>query len=157
MMVLKLIGSGMLLAVGAFSAYHTARYEKKRLSVLEGWLDLILYIRSQIDCFLTPLPEILAAAEVAIPKDGSGGHCAELSAVLEASSVYLDAENRRLLEAFVREIGLGYREEQLRLCDYYIGVLRVRREKAASELSPRIRACRALCLCIAAGSVVLLW
>ncbi len=157
MMVLKLIGGGILLAVGAFSAYHTIRYEKKRLSVLEGWLDLVLYIRSQIDCFLTPLHEILAAGEPSAPGTGIPDGTGNLSALLKASSVYLDEENRRFLEAFVREIGSGYREEQLHLCDYYIGVLRTRREKAAAELPRRIRACRALCLCIAAGSAILLW
>ena len=53
--LIKLLGALLVLSVGGFSAFGTVRYEKKRILVLDGWIDLILYIRSQIDCYLTPL------------------------------------------------------------------------------------------------------
>ena len=156
--MLKLFGALLILFVGGVSAYLAVRYEKKRLTVLEGWIDLILYIRGQIDCYLMPMPEILASGDRALFEACmSPANAADLPEILHASSIYLDGGTKRLLESFVREIGTGYREEQLRRCDYFVDVLRTQREKTAAELSARIRLAVALCLCTALGTTILLW
>ena len=160
MIVCKLLGVLLILAVGVFASYSSVRYEKRRLTVIDGWIDLIFYIRSQIDCFLMPIGQILENGEqpllqacASISPDGA----TDLSAILRASSLYLDGEGKRLLEAFVREIGSSYREEQIRRCDYYISSLQVLRAKIADALPMRIRLCAALCMCIALGIAILLW
>ena len=63
MPILKILGVILILGTGAFSAGVVIRYEKRKIAVLAGWSDLIWYIRSQIDCYLMPLPEILAGAD----------------------------------------------------------------------------------------------
>lgn len=158
MVLIKLLGAVLILSVGGFAAYSTARYEKKRLTVIDGWIDLIFYIRAQIDCYLKPLDKILVEGDRTILDACMSPRGArDPQTVLTASSLYLDGEVKRLLESFVREIGAGYREEQLRRCDYYTEALRKQRDKIAAELPARRRLCVALCLCIAIGTAILLW
>lgn len=158
MLLIKLLGGGLILSAGSFAAYSAVRFEKRKLSVIDGWIDLIFHIRSQIDCYLMPLDEILACTDREILK---ACMCQtphpSLSTLLESSSPYISNESKRLLSSFVKEIGGSYREEQLRRCDYYINTLRIIREKIADDLPARQKLCIALSLCAAAGTAILLW
>ena len=64
--MLKFLGALLIFAVGVFAAFVSVQYEKKRLSVVDGWIDLILYIRSQIDCYRMPLDDILSGGDRAL-------------------------------------------------------------------------------------------
>lgn len=156
--MIKILGALLILSVGVFSAFVSVQYEKKRLSVVDGWIDLILYIRGQIDCYLMPLDDILSGGDRALFEACmSPENAADLPAILDASQIYLDGDAKRTLESFVREIGAGYREEQLKRCDYFIASLRVQRERIAKELPLRTRLCATLCVCIALATAILLW
>ncbi len=158
MVTLKLLGCLMILSAGGLAAFSAVKYERRKLSVLDGWIDLIFHIRTQIDCYLMPLNEILEGTDRellhACMGDGAAGG---LDTLLQNSQLYLGKEARRLLSAFVREIGTSYREEQVKRCDYYIASLRSLREKQMEELPARTRVCVALCLCAAFGIAILLW
>ena len=156
--MLKLFGVLLILSVGIFAAFVSVQYEKKRLTVVDGWIDLILYIRGQIDCYLMPIGDILSGGDRALFEACmSPANAADLPAILDASQIYLDGDARRTLESFVREIGGGYREEQLKRCDFFISSLRTQRERIATELPMRIRLCATLCVCIALATAILLW
>ena len=156
--MLKFLGALLILAVGVFAAFVSVQYEKKRLSVVDGWIDLILYIRSQIDCYLMPLDDILSGGDRALFEACmSPSNAADLPAILEASGIYLDGVGKRLIESFVREIGAGYREEQIKRCDFFISSLRTQRERIAAQLPLRTRLCATLCICIALATAILLW
>lgn len=156
--MLKFLGALLILAVGFFAAFVSVQYEKKRLSVVDGWIDLILYIRSQIDCYLMPLDDILSGGDRALFEACmSPSNAADLPAILEASGIYLDGDGKRLIESFVREIGAGYREEQIKRCDFFISSLRTQRERIAAQLPLRTRLCATLCICIALATAILLW
>ncbi len=156
--MLKFLGALLILAVGVFAAFVSVQYEKKRLSVVDGWIDLILYIRSQIDCYLMPLDDILSGGDRALFEACmSPSNAADLPAILEASGIYLDGDGKRLIEGFVREIGAGYREEQIKRCDFFISSLRTQRERIAAQLPLRTRLCATLCICIALATAILLW
>ena len=156
--MLKFLGALLILAVGFFAAFVSVQYEKKRLSVVDGWIDLILYIRSQIDCYRMPLDDILSGGDRALFEACmSPSNAADLPAILEASGIYLDGDGKRLIESFVREIGAGYREEQIKRCDFFISSLRTQRERIAAQLPLRTRLCATLCICIALATAILLW
>ena len=156
--MLKFLGALLILSVGFFAAFLSVQYEKKRLTVVDGWIDLILYIRGQIDCYLMPLDEILSGGDRALFEACmSPSNAADLPAILNASGIYLDGDGKRLVESFVREIGSGYREEQLKRCDFFIASLRSQREKIAAALPLRVRRCATLCICIALATAILLW
>ena len=156
--MLKFLGALLILSVGVFAAFISVQYEKKRLTVVDGWIDLILYIRGQIDCYLMPLDDILSGGDRALFEACmSPSNAADLPAILDASGIYLDGDGKRLVEGFVREIGSGYREEQLKRCDFFIASLRAQREKIAAALPLRVRLCATLCICIALATAILLW
>ena len=156
--MLKFLGALLILSVGIFAAFVSVQYEKKRLSVVDGWIDLILYIRGQIDCYLMPIDSILSEGDRALFEACmSPSNAADLPAILNASEIYLDGDAKRTLDSFVREIGAGYREEQLKRCDFFIASLRLQREKIAAALPLRIRLCATLCICIALATAILLW
>ena len=158
MIHLKLLGGLLILGAGGLSALTLVRFERKRLTVLDGWLDLLLYVRGQIDCYLMPLDDILASADqVLLQACGAETRITSLPALFKLSSIYLDIESRRLLSSFVREIGSTYREEQLKRCDYYLEALRARREKIAAELPARMKMGVTVSLCTAIGIAILLW
>ncbi len=158
MVMFKIFGALLVLAVGGGAAVSAVRYEKCRLRVLDAWIDLIFYIRSQIDCYLKPIAEILSGEECArLCAELAAEDAADLQAILRASELYLDGDVKRFLESFVREIGSVYREEQIKQCDYYIAVLRDARASVAAEHPARIRLSVALCICISLGTAILLW
>ncbi len=158
MILLKLFGAGALLAAGGFFAYSFIRYERHRLTVSEAWIDLILYIRAQIDCYLTPLDEILAGADREL-LDACMCHdpAPDLRTLLACSTPYLNSECRRLIEGLIRELGSSYREEQLRRCEYYAHALEAHRDAIAKELPARIRLVLTLSLTAVIGIAILLW
>lgn len=156
--MLKFLGALLIFTVGIFAAFVSVQYEKKRLSVLDGWIDLILYIRGQIDCYRMPIGDILSGGDRALFEACmSPSNAADLPAILEASGIYLDGDGKRLIESFVREIGAGYREEQIKRCDFFISSLRAQRERIALQLPLRTRLCATLCICISLATAILLW
>lgn len=156
--MLKLLGAMMILSVGIVSALISVQYEKRRLTVVDGWIDLILYIRGQIDCYLMPIDDILSGGDRALFEACmSPTNAADLPAILKSSQIYLDGDAKRILESFVRQIGAGYREEQLKRCDFFVSSLRTQRERIATQLPMRVRLCATLCICIALATAILLW
>ena len=156
--MLKLLGALLIFSVGAFAAFVSVQYEKRRLTVVDGWIDLILYIRGQIDCYLMPLDDILSGGDRALLEACmSPSNAADLPAILASCEIYLDGDAKRTLESFVREIGAGYREEQIKRCDFFIASLRTQREKIAAALPLRVRLCATLCICLALATAILLW
>lgn len=158
MIGIKLLGSLLIVCAGGMAAATVARFERRRLSVLDAWIDLLIHVRGQIDCYLLPLDEILASADKTLLTACSpSGQTDSLAELLQGALPYLDAEGRRLLSSLVRELGSSYREEQIKRCDYYIHALQVCREKVAQALPARLKMGTTISLCIAIGAAILLW
>ncbi len=154
----KLLGAALILLCGGIASLTASRKEKTKLSVLDAWLELLLHMRGQIDCYLTPQDDLLHGASVQTLRACMGkGYGDTPRSLLARSAPYLDAESHRLLSAFIEELGSCYREEQLRRCDYYLQALRATRQKVAAELPARVKLCSALCICASVGTAILLW
>lgn len=158
MLVLKCFGVLAILLSGALAAYTNARYEKQRLSVLDAWISLLVLLRGEIDCYLLPIDEILAKADPELIEGCMyAGNAPTPQRLLAASRIYLSTEAHRLLASFVREIGKGNREEQVRRCEYYrTGLLNIR-ERMAEELSSRLRVGYTLTLVSSLALAILFW
>lgn len=158
MSAVKLLGGVLIMTAGILSALGSAAREKKKLDVLESWIELTVYIRGQIDCFLAPLDEILGGADkTLLTRLNGNGKERSLSAYLKSSEPFLDEETRKLLTSLVRELGTSYREEQVKRCDYYLAGLRAIREKRAAELPQKTRLYTTLSLCASTALLILLW
>ena len=155
---LKIIGALLLALSGALGAYVTNQRAAHSLRQAEGWLMLLRLIRTQVECFSLPISRILSGCDPSLlircgygyrePPDGleSLWRCCEIR----------DGETDGLISDFVREFGKGYREEQLRSCDYYVGLLSARRDALASQLPARKRVSSTLWISGALATVILL-
>ena len=152
----KLLGGVLIIASGLAASLLGMRRERRKLRVLEAWIDLLSHVRNQIDCYLKPLDEILAKIDVSDFGDPSKSPVT-LSSLLASTQNDLGEEEKKLLTSLIREFGGSHREDQLKQCDYYIDQLRNRRQRRAEELTPRIRVTTAICLCASLGAAILLW
>ena len=148
----------LLIGVGIYAAWSISHYEKKRIEVLNKWLDLIYHIRTQIDCYLTPIEQIFSELSPSLLKGlAENKRIKNPAELFKHTRIYLDGETARLLDGFAREIGSGYREEQIKRCDYYLAALESLRDRHTLQLPARLRARAALCICGAFGLAILLW
>ena len=168
-MIWKLLGTLILLGAGGYVSVTVNRFERRRLWVLDGYIALIHHIKSRIDCYAMPIPDILAGADPALiaaclgedtpdtsrGTDGCG--YLPLAAMIRESSPYLEAESERLLTAFTEELGTAFRAEQVARCEYYLEALTRRRGILADALPARLRVGSTLCMCCAAAATILLW
>ena len=146
-----------------------ARFERRRLRVLDGYISLIYYIKGQIDCYAMPLSDIMASADPRIlsaclgldlttplpPLPRTGDR--PLTAMVEESRLYLEPEAERLLTSLTGELGATYRAEQVARCNHYLTALTEERRKLGDSLPGRLRTTCTLCLCCALVAAVLLW
>ena len=171
-MIYKLLGSLLLLGAGGYVSLAVHRFERRRLSVLDGYISLISYIKGQIDCYAMPITDILARADPAliaaclgldaplsphraIPPDRAEIH--PLPTLIRESRLYLEPESERLLATFTGELGAVFRAEQVARCDYYLEALTRQRSKLAEALPARLRVGSTLCMCCAVAAAILLW
>ena len=157
-MSIKLLGVFLILLSGVSGVAYTARAERKRLAVLDAWIELIRLIRGQIDLFLMPLDEILGTADKRIFSVlGVQGSHVDMQALLASSAPYLEKDCHRHLTTLVRELGGSYREEQLRCCDHCLVQIQAAREELGKHLPARLKTKGAMILCAAMGVALLLW
>ena len=134
-MLLKSFGIILLLTGSLYLCFSFSQFERKRLRQCEGFLLLLRHIRAQISCFRMPIGRIYASFSteeleqcgfLSLLRDTEDLEKALLGA---KGNIWISEEEISLLKAFGRELGEGYAEEQIAVCDYYIGEL----EKAYGE------------------------
>lgn len=157
MVIYKLAGAALLLLCGALGGRMICRDRERDLEVIEGYIALIKYIKNQIDCFNKPLDRILASCPNSIlasigASPGEGG-----MAELLGRSPNPPAAVAELLGGLSLELGGGYRESQLKLCDYYLGRIGAERDRLAAELPRKRRSTMTLCVCGAAALALVMF
>jgi hypothetical protein len=158
MLIFKVVGALMVLACGAGLALGAARYERARLQVHDGLILLLFFIKGRIDCYAMPAEQILLEMDKGILADcRCPGQIDSIEALLPHVKSYLDAETYRVLQAFGQGLGGGFRDEQIKRCDYYIELLRQKRMQLESDLSVRVKANGMIWILCAVGAVILLW
>ena len=163
-MIYKIVGTVVLLLAGGYISAAMARFERRRLRVLDGYISLIYYIKGQIDCYAMPLADILASADPSVIAACLGLDLTTplpvprpLPDMVRESRLYLEPEAERLLTTLTGELGSTYRAEQVIRCDHYLAALTEERKKLKDTLPARLRATCTLCICCALVAAVLLW
>ncbi len=171
--VWKLLGSFLLFFAGGYLSVSVTGYERRRLTVLDGYLSLLYHIKGQIDCYAMPVREIMIGLDPTLAASCLGvddpaearAYLADLlaspepplPALVRESHAYLEAESERLLTAFAHELGGTHRADQVSRCDHYIFLLTEERRRLLDTIPTRMRVGATLCLCAAAGVAVILW
>ena len=155
--LLRGFGALLIVAAAVGYAFSNVARERKKLDTLDAWIELISYLRLQIDCYLMPVDRILKTADKELlARLGARGN--ETPArLLSRTLPLLDTESGKEIGAFLSSLGGAYRAEELKSCDYHLARLRAHREKLAGVLPSRIRMSVTLTVCAATASVILLW
>lgn len=149
MWIIKLAGTLMLVCSGWSISHKCNVRATAALRQNEGYLSLLRTVRGQIECFARPIGEILASCENTdfyvcgylgdeSPKD---------LGTLLAGCQWYDVPTRSIVSRFAEEFGRGYREEEVKACDYALSLLDARRESLAAELPQIKRRNTALWVC----------
>ncbi len=153
----KILGIALLLGCGGLGSILWARFERKRCLQAEGFVELVRNIRLQIDCFGTPLGKILASLDEKLYAAlGAPRPPADLDVLLAETLLLVDREYAKLLRDFAASLGTGYREEELRYCDYYLTRLTPLAQKTREELEKRIRLALILPMALSVALILLL-
>ncbi len=158
MLFTKGLGIALLLSCGVLAGVFLAGFERARCLQAEGFVDLIRNIRLQIDCFGTPIGKILSSLDEHLYRAlGAPRAAPDLHALLGGTLLLVDRDFARLLWDFAASLGTGYRDEELRYCDYYLARLSPLAQKNRDELEKRLRLCVILPLALSAALILLLW
>ena len=158
MLFTKALGIAILFASGALAGIFWAKFERAKCLQAEGFVDLIRNIRLQIDCFGTPISGILCALDDKLYLAlGAPRSPENLETLLDGTLLLVDREYCKLLQDFAASLGTGYREEELRYCDYYLARLAPLAQKIRNELEKRMRLALVLPLALSAALILLLW
>ena len=158
MIFYKAVGGVLVLLCSMLLAMTKNRADERKIGEIDGFLSLLEYFRSQIECFGLPVSEILARCDYDIlRKCGFEGEAVprELSELI-ASCDLKNEPLRAILDDFAAGFGKSYRNEEIKLCEYYISLLKKEREGAISELPQKKKLTTTLFLAGAAALVILL-
>ena len=158
MLAFKIVGAILLLASGTGLAIGAVRFERARLGVHDALISLIFFIKGRIDCYAMPVEQIMLEMDKSILADcRCPGQVDSIEALLPHVKSYLDPETYRVLQSFGAGLGSGFRDEQIKRCDYYIELLRDKRMQLESNLAARARTNGVIWILCAVGAVILLW
>lgn len=137
-----LIGSALVLGSFCSVGFFASSGRKRRLYHTEAALELIGRVRASIDCFLTPVNDIFAGfSNEPLEECGFLDVLREkgLTAAALSGTASFPEQVTELLVSFSTSLGEGYKEEQLKLCDFYGDAILKVLESERSEYEKDIR------------------
>lgn len=158
MILLRIAGAVLLVLSGAVAAYVINASDSASLSQTEGFISFIRLCRVQIDCFSLPMGEILRGCKKKVLSDCGYQRSeppSDISGFVSGCRVS-DPKAYKLFSDFSSEFGRGYRNEQLKACDYYISMLEEHRKKLDVSLPVKRKRNSALCVCASLALAILL-
>ena len=154
----KIAGVLMIVSCGGALAYWLNHRARMALMQTEGFIDLVRYLRSEIDCFSMPIPTALERCpDTIFQKCGAQRFrgARTVSELLDACEI-LSPEISEAMQRFAADVGRGYKHEQLSLCDRTAELLEGYRNLLAEQLPVKRKLNGTLCLCSALVIVILL-
>ncbi len=153
------MAGALIIAFSGFSfAYIMNSSASEKASQTEALLELMRFIRVQIECFALPASEIILRCDKKLlEKCGAYSEIlpSGFDALFESFSIE-DSEAESIMRGFAAGFGKSYREEQLKECDYYIGRLEECSRRICEDLPKRKKVNSALCISSALAIIILL-
>jgi len=157
MQLYSVIGVFILVGSGIAGAWAMIRKAQASLHQVDALIAFLRYARIEVECFSMPVSQILQRADQSlIEACGCSARGAERLDDFFVRCEISDKEAYDILQKFANDFGKGYREEQLRECDYYLDMLIRRREELAAHLPKKMKLDATLCICLALAVAVLL-
>ncbi len=155
-MILRIVGVLTVTLCGICTAQMLNTHAKKSLCEARCLVRFLRFVRSEIECYGMPTPQILRRCPEEI-LESLGGSRAKTMAQLAKCCTLSDGECRAALQGFCAEVGRGYRDEQLTLCDYYIRLCEERVAHIGGALPARKKVNSALCVACSLALVIILF
>lgn len=157
MLALKLCGGAFVMLAGYVCANVLNRAETRKLTQLDGLIALLRFIKVQIECYCVPIGEILRRCDRSLLEScGAVGASSDFFCLVNSLRPVPDDKIMSVLRSFSGELGASYRDEQVKSCDYHIARLCEIRTPLVAETAKRRKMNTTLCLCSAAGVIILL-
>ncbi|MBQ8331486.1 MAG: hypothetical protein IJX94_03185 [Clostridia bacterium] len=154
----RILGAVMIALSGIGVAYCLNCRASVALEQAEAWLAFLRYVKLRVECFSLPAPTILKQCDISLLR--ACGYTGELppKSFLELSEGchWENEETKQIAELFAKEFGRGYREEQLRSCEYYFSILNDHKNTLEKQGPIRKKLRTTLCISCAVAIVILL-
>ena len=99
------------------------KFQKKRIKQINAFIELIEYIKNQVECFLLPINNIMdncndnllknCGIRVGLKKDLS------LKEIISSVTFYCDEKTSDIIMQFAENFGRNYSREQIIACEHY--------------------------------------
>ncbi len=157
MLIYKFIGAVLVVIGGWLFGDTLCRRERLRCEQVGNTAELIRYIRSQINIYLSPLGEVVLNCDRDfVQACGIESFDVSDGGVRWQGADVIDEASRHSLSEYFERAGRGDRASELKLCDHYISFFDGRYQLLSRECPRRCRLIMTLCLCGAAGVALLL-
>lgn len=157
-MIIRLSGIIVMFFSAVSYSFTLVKNANQRIRQLENICLLISYIKSNIESFIMPIHDILVSFsgysrdfDSFIERARKFG----LKDAAENSDLDIGKTGRCLLSEFCSRIGIGYKEDELRLCSYYYDQLSQLLEEEKDETGRKMKMYKTLPI-MSAISVTLL-
>ncbi|MBO5715138.1 MAG: hypothetical protein J6S23_01940 [Clostridia bacterium] len=123
MIISKLIG-GVIITICSLKVYsEIQKFQKKRIKQINAFIELIEYIKNQIECFLLPIDTIINNCDADLLKDcgiqKGIKNCSSLKNLISSVTFYCDDEAIDIIWQFAENFGHNYSREQIIACEHY--------------------------------------
>ena len=151
------IGAIVIAWCGVESARRLNRGVQDDIRVIDAYLSLLRYIRTQIDCYALPIGEIFEKCDgVVLSNCGwkREGAPREFKELFLCSDVR-DKTTANIISEFCTDFGRNYRDEELKRCEGCIESLEAERTRLVSEMPNRKKLNLTLCLSASLALIIL--
>ncbi len=156
-MLIRAGGALMIVFASIFASADLIKREKRRIECVEGFLALVSYIKDRIECYSTPIKNILADCDPAILKKlGLDDPVSDFGQMISVCEGLLSEETLKTLREFSSTLGKSYRDVQIRVCGKTIGELEGQKNSLNAAYPSKRKTVIALCMALGGMAVIAL-
>lgn len=157
-MIYKLFGTALVLGASVVSASTLVGEERHKIVELETYIELLRYIRNQIDLYSAPLGKIFLGCQDSILRKLSiTERVNSFGEILEKSALKVGEDSKKTLCEFANSLGKNYRDVQIKLCDKTIGELEGQKKSLEAAFASRRKTIIALCFGLGGMTIIALF
>lgn len=158
MVSVKLTGYAIMFLSALYCSYSLIKNANYKISQLEGLCAFILYTKNNIDSFMRPIDDIINSFDGYENSLNDFMETAREHGLVYAStnaSLSIGKEALHILRDFSKNVGNGYKEDELRLCVYTFSAMQDILSRERNDMTKKMKLYKALPI-LSATSVVLL-
>ncbi|MBE7043740.1 MAG: hypothetical protein E7399_09685 [Ruminococcaceae bacterium] len=141
-MPLRLIGLTIMIGSAVYYSVTLVRRAKRRIQQTEELCNLILYIKNNIEAFMTPVQDIIASFSSRDEEISYFLGQAMQNGLFDSAAnatLGISKEGMVLFNEFACRVGKNYKDEEIRMCEYYYNELSSLLKREKEETGQRMK------------------